>query len=292
MARAAAQITSDYNLGRFAGSLRSPEARVAYLTTRLPATYAANHFVFTEVQKLLPDLNPEDLLDLGAGPGTATWAAREVWGSLASFTLIDSNRAMLELGQQLAPGLPNANWKAANLSSVEFPSADVVILSYALGELTNPTSVIARAWNSVRRVLIVIEPGTPKNFSTVEKIRTQLIAAGAYSVAPCPHVNECPMAAADDWCHFAVRLARTADHRRLKGATLGYEDEKFSYLAFSKSPMQTPPARILRHPAIHSGHIQLTLCTPLGLESQTVTRSDKSSFRAARNAEWGYSWPL
>jgi ribosomal protein RSM22 (predicted rRNA methylase) len=98
------------------------------------------------------------------------------------------------------------------------------------------------------------------------------------------------MAAVGDWCHFAARVDRTAEHRRLKDGELGYEDEKFSYLAFSKTPAAHAEARIVRHPQVHGGHIRLTLCTPEGLQSPTVTRSKKEAFRAARKAKWGDGW--
>jgi ribosomal protein RSM22 (predicted rRNA methylase) len=286
LARAVEQITNDYKQGRFAESLNSPESRTAYLLTRLPATFAANVRVFREVARLMPELPPESMLDLGAGPGTATWAAREVWPELRNTTFIESNREFLELGQRLASGLQN-NWIEADLSSTEFPAADLVVLSYAIGELKDSVPVVNRAWHAARRMLVVIEPGTPRNFAIVSEIRRQLIEAGGHPVAPCPHSNECPMAAAGDWCHFAVRVERTSEHRRLKGGTLGYEDEKFSYLAFSKAPAPHADARIVRHPEIHGGHIKLTLCTPEGLQSTTVTRSQKALFRAARKAEWG-----
>ena len=291
LARLVERITDDYKHGRFAGSLNSPESRAAYLLTRLPATFAANLRVFQEVAQLMPELQPHSMLDLGAGPGTATWAAREVWPELQHSTLIESNREFLELGQRLA-GEGREEWIDADLFSAEFPCADLVVLSYAIGELKNPAPVVNKAWRAAEKLLVVIEPGTPRNFATVAEIRRQLIEAGGHPVAPCPHVNQCPMAAANDWCHFAVRVERTSEHRRLKGGTLGYEDEKFSYLAFGKVPAQHADARIVRHPEIHGGHIKLTLCTAEGLESTTVTRSQKPSFRAARKAEWGDVWGL
>ena len=290
--RAAEQIITNYKSGLFSKSLRSHESRVAYLATRLPATYAANHYVFAEIRRVFPEFGPVDMLDLGAGPGTALWAAREVWPSLRSFALIDSNKDLLQLGQQLADGIPATHWMEANLSDVnELQPSDLVVLSYSLGEIPKPDLFITRAWTAARKVLVVIEPGTPRNFSSVVKIRAQLIEAGAHPIAPCPHVNACPLAVANDWCHFAVRLPRTAEHRILKSGSLGYEDEKFSYLAFTRSQVPTPAARIVCHPAIHGGHIQLSLCTDQGLQSKTVTRSAKAAFRAARSADWGDAWP-
>jgi ribosomal protein RSM22 (predicted rRNA methylase) len=289
LAQAAAQITEDYRHGRFRGSLASPESRAAYLVTRLPATFAANRHVFQEISRLMPQLSPQSLLDLGAGPGTAMWAARGVWPQITSFTAVENNEELLRLGKGLAWD-DQIEWKLGDIANTEFPASDLVVLSYAFGELRSPLAVVERAWCAAQRALIMIEPGTPKNFATVAEARRLLIRSGAQPIAPCPHTNECPMAATGDWCHFAVRVERSAEHRRLKGGELGYEDEKFSYLAFSKTPAPHAAARILRHPQVHSGHIRLTLCTPEGLQSPTVTRSNKEAFRAARKARWGDEW--
>jgi ribosomal protein RSM22 (predicted rRNA methylase) len=163
------------------------------------------------------------------------------------------------------------------------------VLSYTIGELPDASAAVRAAWNAAK-LLVIVEPGTPRNFAQVLQIRSDLIAAGGNVLAPCPHENECPMAAANDWCHFAVRLERTAEHRRLKGGALGYEDEKFSYVVFSKQPARKADARIVRHPLTYSGHIRLTLCEPSGLREQTVTRSQKERFRPARKAKWGDEW--
>lgn len=204
---------------------------------------------------------------------------------------IEANREFFRTAQRLGSSLP-ANWLEQDLSTTsEFPPSDLVILSYAIGELEHPLAVAEKAWAAARQALIIIEPGTPRNFITVAEIRRRLLDRGGHPLAPCPHTNECPMATTGDWCHFSVRVERSAEHRRLKGASLGYEDEKFSYLAFSKQPAPHATARIVRHPNIHGGHIQLTLCTPEGLQSSTVTRSNKPLFRAARKAKWGDAWP-
>jgi ribosomal protein RSM22 (predicted rRNA methylase) len=294
LSRAAEQITSDYNGGNFGVALTSAEARAAYLITRLPATYAACESVFAEVARRMPEFAPLSLLDLGAGPGTSAWAATEFWPSLRDVALVEGNREFVELGKRLAASsdaMRSANWKVADLSSQEeLPSADVVVISYAIGELKKPTTLVERAWNAAKQMLVIIEPGTPRNFGPLAQIRRELIAAGAHIIAPCPHHLECPMAVANDWCHFSVRLERTAEHRRMKGGALGYEDEKFSYVVFSKQQVGQAETRIVRHPMTHSGYIRLTLCTPEGLQPKTVTRSQKQAFRAARRAKWGDEW--
>lgn len=50
----------------------------AYMAARMPACYAAVYNVVEEVSMRLPAFAPESMLDFGAGPGTAVWAAHEV----------------------------------------------------------------------------------------------------------------------------------------------------------------------------------------------------------------------
>ena len=293
MSRAAQQISSDYEAGKFESSLASAESRAAYLVTRLPATFAADLFVFRELQRLISDFQPRSILDLGAGPGTASWAAIAVWSSIAETTLIESNREMCATGKRLAnthPVLNGAKWVQADLRSAVLPPADLIVLSYTIGELGDSAEVVRTAWSAAQKVLVIVEPGTPRNFEKVARVRQDLISQGAHIVAPCPHLERCPMWTANDWCHFAVRLERTAEHRRMKGGELGYEDEKFSYLAFAKEPLPHAQARIVRHPLVRSGHIQLTLCEASGLATPMITKSKKDAFRAARKAKWGDQW--
>ena len=73
----------------------------AYLTTRLPATYAVNARVMAEVAATCPDFAPASLRDVGAGPGTASWAAMAQWNSLHSIEQIEATAAFAALAKQL-----------------------------------------------------------------------------------------------------------------------------------------------------------------------------------------------
>src|SRR5712675_2421634 len=53
----------------------TPLHRAAYVVTRFPATFAAVASVLGDIKQRMPGFEPASLLDLGAGPGTATWAA-------------------------------------------------------------------------------------------------------------------------------------------------------------------------------------------------------------------------
>lgn len=57
---------------------------LTYALSRLPACYAAAARVFRELGVRQSAFKPASLLDVGAGPGTATWAAQEVRSSQTS----------------------------------------------------------------------------------------------------------------------------------------------------------------------------------------------------------------
>jgi ribosomal protein RSM22 (predicted rRNA methylase) len=168
---------------------------------------------------------------------------------------------------------------------------ELVVCSYVLNELNGLEQfrVLDAAWAAASRALLVVEPGTPEGFARIREMRRWLVEAGAAIAAPCPHDQQCPMEV-PDWCHFAVRVERTRLHRLAKGGELGFEDEKFSYVLAVRVPSGSRAPRILRHPRVEAGRIQLSLCGSEGLTSLTVTKRDKVAWRAARKASWGGAW--
>ncbi len=296
--------------------------RLAYAIVRAPATYAAAAAVLDELAQRAPDVRIESLLDLGCGPGAATWAALAKHHDIARVTLIEQDRGFSDLGRRILRALTSTDpgsesqrspesqwppesgwqWLCADLRALpHLPAHDLVIMSYALAELRDrdrdragreasdatARRVVEHAWAATRRALIVIEPGTPFHFEGILAVRDHLIRRGAFIAAPCPHASPCPMASVDDWCHMPARVERTSLHRRLKGAALPYEDEKFSYVIATREPAQRTMARIVRRPEMQKGFVALTLCTPTGLQREGVTRSDRDAFRRARKANWG-----
>jgi ribosomal protein RSM22 (predicted rRNA methylase) len=309
---AAATLTERYRSAvTQAAVIRSDDERLAYLLVRMPATFAAlTHALRAAKRQLMPPSSGafasdsrvaiETVLDLGAGPGTAAWSAGEAFPEVRRLRLIERDRGFIGLGRQLfaasdLPTLRQAEWVQSDLSSRLAENAfDLVVASYSLGELSpaQRSPCLRQAWQKTRKLLVLVEPGTRVGFGCIHQARSELIALGATLLAPCPHRLACPMAVAGDWCHFAARVERTAAHRRIKGGELGYEDEKFSYLA--ATPLKADPAehRIVRHPAYHSGFVELQLCSVEGLDKRAIGRSNKAEYRAARRALWGDEWPL
>lgn len=265
----------------------------AYLATRVPATFAATRRVLSELGSLRPGWAPKSILDLGAGPGTATWAAVAVFSSIEHAELVEREPDMAALGVRLARGgladlLADAAWTIGDAAEVTARRSDLVVAAYVLGELGHDRelSALQRWWGLTRGELVLIEPGTPAGFERLRAARSALISWGAQVTAPCPHDDRCPMAGTD-WCHFAVRLERSSLHRELKRARLGYEDEKYSYLAVSASRPSVPVARLVRAPRSHKGHVRLFLCEAGGLGERVISRSDGEIYRRARAACWG-----
>lgn len=266
----------------------------AYTAFRLPATFAAIVAALAAARQRRPAWQPRTLLDAGAGPGTGMWAALAVWPQLERATLLERERAMIELGQRLAGHstdavLRAATWKQCDLlGQWEQEAHDLTIMAYALGEIPSErrSEIVARLWLQTNGTLVIVEPGTPVGFAVIRKARQELLAAGARMLAPCPHEQSCPMPE-NDWCHFSQRVARTPLHRHVKQAELAYEDEKFSYVAFSREPGSPIAGRVIRHPQVRSGHIYLDLCTPGGLQRTIVTRKEGEAFREARDLHWG-----
>ena len=197
-------------------------------------------------------------------------------------------------GRSAAPALRSAQWQPWRISpDAAVPAANLVTISYVLGELPPPTraAIVARAAQSAA-VVVVVEAGTPAGYQRIVDARDALIGHGLTVLAPCPHQRPCPLAGTRDWCHFAARVNRSPLHRRLKAATLGHEDEKYSYVAAVQGAGAPAPGRILRHPEFSKGLVSLQVCQERdGVAPVLVSKRQGDLYRQARDAQWGDAWP-
>lgn len=294
LARRAATLSSAYRAGGGSGIIRDRADALAYAMSRMPATYAATASCLAELARREPELAPASLLDVGAGPGTATFAAAEQFASLSRFAQLEPNAVLRALAGDLASALPRfsnlqqAPGDAAAIASCD--DADLVVASYVLTEVSPSGlgALIAALWQKTRTILLLVEPGTPAGHGRLMAARAQLLGAGAAVLAPCPHAGPCPVVA-PDWCHFVQRLARSRDHKLVKGAEVPFEDEKFAYVALTRRrPSRPPAARVLAQPVMTKAAITAKLCMSDGSMRQTsVARRDKTAFAAARRWSWG-----
>jgi len=294
IAARAAQISKTYRNSGNSRLIASEADALAYALVRMPATYAAVIACLNALLGVRADFAPVSLLDVGAGPGTASWAAAETFSSLQDFMLLDINAALqslaLELGREHARLAAMTSRRDAHALDEAEP-ADLVIASYLIGEVGDAErrTLTERLWAKTRDTLLVVEPGTPAGYERIIALRAQLIAAGAHVAAPCPHDENCPLSA-PDWCHFAARVARSRLHRQAKGAEVPWEDEKFSYVAVSRVSALGLGARVIARPRKASGRVTLKLCRPDGSAGdQLFSRRDGAPFKRAWRSDWGAS---
>lgn len=293
------RISESYRVGGSSASgLRDDKDALAYIVSRLPATYAAVRNALERLRERAPAFKPRSAVDLGSGPGTASWALAGLWPEIESIVQVDCNNRFLRLGKILSESarsaaLRNARQISADIALGPLPefSGEIVVLSYTLAELTTAQTIeaVISGWHRAMAVLVIVEPGTPAGYRRILEARSILLSHDARILAPCAHEFQCPLVQ-PDWCHFAQRISRTRDHQLVKGAPMAYEDEKFSYLVAVRENLYLPAekSRILAHPQIHRSGYRAKLCTRGGLaEIVNISKSDKPLFRSVRKKGWG-----
>lgn len=277
------------NDGKGKRLLTNESEAVSYVISRMPATYAAVYLAFKQI---LANYNEKmtSLLDVGAGTGTGTWAVNEI-ENMSQITCLEREKSMSNIGKKLMKNtaLDNVQWKSYNILQDEIAEkADIVLTSYMINELPEQKreNAVLKLWQATNKLMVVIEPGTPEGFKNILNIRNLIKEQGGYIVAPCCCNGECPIKE-NDWCAFYARVARSSIHRQAKGGNLGYEDEKFSYIAFSKMPVEITGERILRHPQINSGFVKVKLCTADGIQEKTYSKKDGEIYKKIKKLDAG-----
>ncbi|MEU0003635.1 small ribosomal subunit Rsm22 family protein [Streptomyces sp. NPDC006314] len=277
--------------------LRDRADVAAYAAYRMPATFAAVHSALAAFADAVPGWTPGSHVDVGGGTGAATWAVTATWPGERSVTVLDWAEPALALGREIAganPALDEARWQRARIGPVlTLDTTDLVTVSYVLNELSEPDrAALVDAAATAAQAVVIVEAGTPAGYTRVIEARDRLVRAGFRVAAPCPHSAACPIVPGQDWCHFSARVGRSSLHRQVKGGSLAYEDEKFSYVAATRLPVEPAPARVVRRPQIRKGQVLLDLCeADEQLRRTTVTKRHGDLYKAARDADWGDDWP-
>lgn len=288
------KMTANYknSSGNGQSLIKTDEEAAVYSAVRMPATFAATVSALSHTLKLWNG-TISSVIDAGAGTGAASWAFSLLTGA-SEYVCIEHEPVMRRLGKELMTAsdtiISSAEWISGDIVRDSIGrKADAVTASYVLNELMpgDIERTAVKLWEAAEQLLLIVEPGTPAGFEVIKRVRRKLLAEGAYIVAPCMCM-ECPLND-DDWCHFTCRVARTRLHKLLKGGDVPYEDEKYSYIAFSRGKVTsgTDKSRILRHPVIQKGYVKLRTCTSSGLHDISITKKDGEMFRRARKSECG-----
>jgi ribosomal protein RSM22 (predicted rRNA methylase) len=260
--------------------LQSMEDRYAYLVTRLPATQAALRKVFEELR----GAEVSSYLDIGAGPGGSWEVAAEVFPTIQRATFVELDREFVKIGKGRLEGKP-VIWKNESASDLNEKPHDLVLFSYSWGEIKK-LPVLHKAWELCSKFLVIVEPGTPRGYAAMLEARDELIKKGGHVLAPCPHSKKCPWEGSKEWCHFGVRLERSREHQWAKEGSMGFEDEKFSYIIISRETGKPFFGRMVKDSLRRKGHTILTLCTDNGIESKTVSKKNEN-YKNINKLNWG-----
>lgn len=281
-------------------TVRGDLAALAYAAIILPSTFAQLSGALAATGERLPaDWQPETLLDIGSGPGTALWVAAQIWPGLQSITAWEREPAFISLGQKLAKAsswqsLRQANWERLTISKY-LPTTsqkyDLIILGHVVNELSPDLRkpLLDYVWEHSSGVILLVEPGTPAAFAIVREMREYLLKKGAFTLAPCAHDNPCPLQ--DDWCHFPQKIERPDFQRRAKEGTAGWEESKFSYVAVSKTPPQsTIWGRLIHQPQVprkNKTFVELPVSTRDGILNLHISKLSRDLYDQAKHLHWG-----
>jgi ribosomal protein RSM22 (predicted rRNA methylase) len=299
LAKRSSSISTGYKQRENSASrLLTEQDALAYALARMPATYGASRRAMVHLKEAVPQFEPHSVLDVGCGPGTASFAASLVFPSTHSFVMQDRNGPFLDLARMLTKAaLPSKNVtiSATDLqSSPHWPATDLVLASYVLAELSPSLrkTLLCHLWSATVQVLLLVEPGTPDGFQRLRDARQLLQQQGAFTAAPCVHEAICPMNLGADhsgkWCRFSERVQRSKEHRFLKSAERSFEDEPFSYLAMVRAkPDRLFQARVVGPAAASKFEITLPVCCEQGLETLKAPRRNKEKYKSFKRKAWG-----
>ncbi len=232
-AQRAGAISQTYRSGGGSGRIRTSEDALAYALARMPATYAAIAASLNALMEVNPDFAPGGVLDIGAGPGTATWAAGggvRIAGKLhpagcqyrrcAISPSTSRNRNRRLTSMRYEPGDARKLLAAA-------PEADFVVASYVINELgdSERAALTDAMWRRLAIRCLSWSPAHPAGYARIIELRARLIAAGAHVIAPCPHDTKCPLTT-PDWCHFSQRYVAVARAQTPQGGRTSLRGRK------------------------------------------------------------------
>ena len=276
------------NHGGLGGILSSKAEILTYAQVRMPATFAC-------IKKVVSELNLSgcaSLLDVGSGTGAGILAICDKC-ELNEICAIESQSNMIEINKMIVGSIidTKVDYRHEDVLMAKVNKKyDVVLAGFVFNELNNDRQIklIERLWECTGKYLIIVDPGKPENYNQMMQLKKHMFGFGVEVVAPCANKEMCPLCDKDDWCHFIARVRRSSIHRAAKQGSSGYEDEKFTYLVFSKEDKEDDEkVRIIRRPTIAKGKIIHTLCTKNGIEKHTFTKSQKDVYKQAKDLEVG-----
>jgi len=278
----------------------------AYLLYYWPVSYSQVSLALEEIRMrgALPRI--DRMLDLGAGPGPASFAAADFGASSAR--LMDSNAGALESALRLKAAHPEtrADFSAVHRdfekdANIDGGPYDLIVACHSANELWKEKedaierrfSLFSHACAALAEggVLLVVEPSATITGRPALALRDRILAgdeAGEFDcVAPCPGSYPCPVAGAGEGrsCHSTWPWAPPPSIASLaKLAGLDRDSAKATWFAIKKArrgvmlPLSAPghiEGRIISEPMLNkAGRLRYIVCTAKGLVTLSAKARD------------------
>jgi SAM-dependent methyltransferase len=237
------------------------------------------------------------ILDLGAGPGTASLAflaAASAYipkGSKVQLVWLDRRSKIMEDGTALLDAfLASQNFdfevrlekKYLDLSTISaLPASDFILAGHVMNELLGKAQdqVVKIISETLGRAnapeLIVVEPAFRSSAQRLSANRNTWLSGDAKLnvIGPCLHRETCPLTASRDWCHFSVPAQIPGRWFAEFSKALGGERDwlKFAYIWISPNMRLKKTAsevrRVVSDPIQTPDGRKNLLCAPTQLES-------------------------
>ncbi|HAN32378.1 MAG TPA: hypothetical protein DCQ06_12355 [Myxococcales bacterium] len=257
---------TDRRSERKAGYMASPESRAAYLLYYVLTGAATIQAALYRSAWRAPKVEGRSLrvLDLGAGPMTASLGFALIYDGPIDITAVDASRAALQDGKRLMKEvrpdvrvkLIDGNLRDGRLRQHLGQDYDLILCSNVLNEFPEAvrrerdrpsaalklvSDLLTRRLSSHGRVLLV-EPASRSASNVLIRLRDRLVAEERGQIlGPCVGTDRCPLggAKARNWCHSELPWRRprlVEDCDRL----LGHRRDRLKWSWLLLSPPSTP----------------------------------------------------
>lgn len=273
-----------------------PKFRSAYLLYFLQLHAAKFLTLLQNHGTKLPDLETLRVLDLGSGPGTASFALLHhlldsphppkrvelLWVDLNRPILLDG-RALLErwiaevkppFEVQLRTEVKSIVDPGVRREECDFLLAGNVMNEQNAGDVGSALSswlVRKPAWGA-----LWIEPAARHPSQGLSRLRDQLLEElpELGVLAPCLHAQACPLAHGRDWCHFSVPTQFEGTAFSLLSRALGSQREwsKFAYVWMGPFAREDKPGIRLISDPFHTTVLGCAPTTPLRLKTSEKSK--------------------
>lgn len=216
---------------------------VFYLLTNIPKLQSVFHWLPTEWIDLI---KKSDFIDLGAGPGTFTFAMKGLGGS-GSFYQIEKSTLMKNQSRKIWDAFYQADLHQSDRWSWNTDKSKFLLFGHSANEMGAKAAIDYIEKISPDHILF-IEPGTKEFFNEMLILRDYLLSKNYNVLYPCSKENLCPMTGTQDWCHQFIHVKQDDEIERI--SQMAKKDRKLLPLmvqAFSRTfNYKKPEERLVR----------------------------------------------